>query len=136
MTDYSIDSYLEKLFKKFEFLSKIIITDTEGALILYKSSKNNNNDEGNSKSIDKLKGSLSFLMTSAFDQLFKTEKEKVKYLTSIYEEQVLVQSKIGQFLLIHVISNMENSSLSVIKMIIDELGVCFNNTNLEMVYQN
>lgn len=136
MTDYSIDSYLEKLFKKFEFLSKIIITDTESALILYKSSKNNNNDEGNSKSIDKLKGSLSFLMTSAFDQLFKTEKEKVKYLTSIYEEQVLVQSKIGQFLLIHVISNMENSSLSVIKMIIDELGVCFNNTNLEMVYQN
>ena len=130
-SDMSSKEYFNKIFEKFEFINNIIITDIEGTLILAEGKS-----QPNEKFIEKLKGPLSFLLHSAYDQLLKTEKEKLKYIITIYDSQILIQSEITQFLLIHVLSDSETCNVDVTKSIMQDIANNMNNKKIENVFQS
>lgn len=131
---YSFNNYFNKIINKYEYINSIWITDYEGAL-LYKElnrAKINENDL-NPKIIEKIKGSFSFLLNSAYDQLYKTEKEKVNCIIAIYDNQTLIQAKVNNNNnLVHILSDTETCNISVIKTIITEIGDNLSSLNIEI----
>jgi hypothetical protein len=128
----STNQYFSELLKKFDFIQGIWVTDYEGALI----STSVRNEESEIKSdalntsgdekgeIDKnlrIKVSLSFLFTSAMDQIAKVEKWKTKYLVTVYDSITIFQSKINKTILIHFTCDSKTFNYEIMKEIATEV---------------
>ena len=117
------DSFIER----FNYINMIIVTDSEGVVV------KNVNKTKNDKQLEKLKGTLSFALTSAYDQIAKTDNEKMKSIIAIYETNLLYQTKINNNFFIHIISNAETSNIQMIKLIATEISKLINVKELNSI---
>ncbi len=129
--EYGLKDYFKLLFDKYTNINTILITDSESALVFCESKK-----EMNKSAIEKLKTSLTFLISSAYDQLLKTEKEKIKYMTTFFDTQLLMQAKLTSFLIIHILANAEDTNIEVLKNIIEEISAGFASSQIEGIFNN
>lgn len=128
----SSNTYFQELLKKFEFIQGVWVTDYEGGLIAtsvrtevpeISSEPNNTSGEENGE-VDRnhrIKVSLSFLFTSAMDQIAKVEKWKTKYLVTLYDSITIFQSKINKSILIHFICDSKKFNYELMKEIVAEV---------------
>ena len=131
------EQYFKNIIQKYPYINFIWITDCEGVMV--KSIKNNsssNNDSLDSKILERLKSSLSYVLNSTSDQFLKTEKEKVKCITSIYDNQLLFQTKLNFNFFIHILTDCANTNIEILKIISSDINENINLKELHDVYKD
>lgn len=130
------NDYFDKIIDKYPYIYFIWITDCEGTIVKNLSNTNNNSRLNDSKMFEKLKSSLSFLLNSTSEQYIKTEKEQLKTITSIYDDQILFQTKINNDFYIHIISDSKNTNIEALKSISIDISETINLKELNKIYAN
>lgn len=118
-------AYFQRIIEKYDYIDSIWVTDVEGALVLREGS------EIDPKLIDKVKGSLSFLFNSAYDQLIKTDRDKIRTIVVGYDKQTLLQSKIANNVFVNIFCDSQKCNIEMTKLIIKEISQNIITNNIE-----
>ena len=89
-----------------------------------------------SKILEKLKNLVTFGINSTSDQLQKTQKEKLKSIITIYDEQLLFQVKLSQSIFLHILSDSLNTNIEMLKTIANDISENINIKELNNVFTN
>jgi len=133
----SLAVYFEKILSKYSFITFIWITDADGVIVQnLANSKNPNSMNLDAKVLDKVKSTLSYVLNSSYDQIVKIEKEKLKCIMSVYENQTLFQSKLNSNFYIHILFNTEESNIEILKLITQDINENISLKELNSIFEN
>ncbi len=125
------DEYFKKIISKFQYINYIWITDCEGVII-----KNICNKNLDNRILEKLKNLVTFGINSTSDQLQKTQKEKLKSIITIYDEQLLFQVKLSQSIFLHILSDSQTTNIEMLKIVANDISENINLKELNNVFTN
>lgn len=129
------DEYFKKIITRFQYINYIWITDCEGVVIKNVCNKSTQK-LFDSKILEKLKNLVTFGINSTSDQLQKTQKEKLKSIITIYDEQLLFQVKLSQSIFLHILSDSLNTNIEMLKTIANDISENINIKELNNVFTN
>lgn len=112
--------YLEEVLEKYDFITKLYISDTEGNLIASARKDNQGEEEEAQKTFRMASANV---YNDVIGQIKNEGKSITKGITSFYDNFVLYQSKINNTFLIQIISQPDEYNHSIIEEIIQELKI-------------
>jgi hypothetical protein len=129
------DEYYKKIMTRFPYINYIWITDCEGVVIKNLYNKNTQK-QFDGKILERLKNLVTFGINSTSDQLQKTQKEKLKSIVTIYDEQLLFQVKFSQSIFLHILSDSTSTNIEMLKIIANDISENVNIKELNNVFTN
>ena len=116
------NEYLSHFLEKYDFIESIIITDSDGSLMIsaFKIGLEKNEDDKRG-----LRSVLANHFSISLEQISKTVKWKTNSITSFYDKHILYQSKLNKVALCHIICTEDNYCHIIAKKIADEISQKF-----------
>ena len=120
--NYKDNDFLSKIIEKYDFIESIIITDSDGSLMIsaFKNGLEKNDDDKRG-----LRSVLANHFSISLEQISKTVKWKTNSITSFYDKHILYQSKLNKVALCHIICTEDNYCHIIAQKIADEISQKF-----------
>ena len=120
--NYKDNDFLSKIIEKYDFIESIIITDSDGSLMIsaFKNGLEKNDDDKRG-----LRSVLANHISISLEQISKTVKWKTNSITSFYDKHILYQSKLNKVALCHIICTEDNYCHIIAQKIADEISQKF-----------
>ena len=116
------NEYLSKIIEKYEFIESIIITDSDGSLMI---SAFKNGLDQNEEDKKNLRGALAFCFSESLDQISKAVKWNTNCITSFFDKHIIYQRKLNKVALFHMICRENDYSHIIAQKIADEINKKF-----------
>ena len=120
--NYKDNDFLSKIIEKYDFIESIIITDSDGSLMIsaFKNGLEKNDDDKRG-----LRSVLANHFSISLEQISKTVKWKTNSITSFYDKHILYQSKLNKVALCHIICTEDNYCHIIAQKIAEEISQKF-----------
>ena len=112
------NEYLSKIIEKYDFIESIIITDSDGSLMISSFQNSQLNSEEDKKN---LRSTLSYYFSISLDQISKTVKWNTNSVTSFYDKHIIYQRKLNDVALCHMICKEDDYCHIIAQNIADNI---------------
>ena len=119
---YKDNDYLSKIIEKYDFIESIIITDSDGSLMI---SAFKNGLEKTEEDKKNLRSVLANHFSISLDQIAKTVKWTTNSVTSFYDNHIIYQRKLNKVALCHMVCIENNYCHIIAQKIADEIAQKF-----------
>ena len=119
---YKDNDYLSKIIEKYDFIESIIITDSDGSLMI---SAFKNGLEKAEEDKKNLRSVLANHFSISLDQIAKTVKWTTNSVTSFYDNHIIYQRKLNKVALCHMVCIENNYCHIIAQKIADEIAQKF-----------
>ena len=119
---YKDNDYLSKIIEKYDFIESIIITDSDGSLMIsaFKNGLEKTEDDKRN-----LRSVLANHFSISLDQIAKTVKWTTNSVTSFYDNHIIYQRKLNKVALCHIVCIENNYCHIIAQKIADEIAQKF-----------
>ena len=119
---YKDNDYLSKIIEKYDFIESIIITDSDGSLMIsaFKNGLEKTEDDKRN-----LRSVLANHFSISLDQIAKTVKWTTNNVTSFYDNHIIYQRKLNKVALCHIVCIENNYCHIIAQKIADEIAQKF-----------
>ena len=119
---YKDNDYLSKIIEKYDFIESIIITDSDGSLMISAFKNGLEKTEDDKKN---LRSVLANHFSISLDQIAKTVKWTTNSVTSFYDNHIIYQRKLNKVALCHIVCIENNYCHIIAQKIADEIAQKF-----------
>ena len=119
---YKDNDYLSKIIEKYDFIESIIITDSDGSLMISAFKNGLEKTEDDKKN---LRSVLANHFSISLDQIAKTVKWTTNSVTSFYDNHIIYQRKLNKVALCHMVCIENNYCHIIAQKIADEIAQKF-----------
>ena len=121
-SNFKDNDYLSKIIEKYDFIESIIITDSDGSLMICAFKNGLEKTEEDKKN---LRSVLAYYFSISLDQISKTVKWKTNSVTSFFDNHIIYQRKLNKVALCHIVCTENDYCHIIAQKIADEISQKF-----------